>query len=167
MASGTYVWARSGRTRLSGGTRSWRDDPRAGQPAGWRRCVSRRHTLRCWAGGNGFRPGADPGGLRPRPRVRRGPIGPVRREAVQRRYRPGSAQQRGSASVIPRYTRPAMGRVWSDEHRMELWLQVELAVCEAWAGLGVIPQEDMAALRSAGVQADRSDELFRETHHDM
>jgi adenylosuccinate lyase len=69
--------------------------------------------------------------------------------------------------VIPRYTRPAMGRVWSDEHRMELWLQVELAVCEAWAELGVIPEEDMATLRSASVQADRSDELFRETHHDM
>jgi adenylosuccinate lyase len=50
---------------------------------------------------------------------------------------------------------------------MELWLQVELAVCEAWAEVGVIPEEDMATLRSASVQADRSDELFRETHHDM
>jgi adenylosuccinate lyase len=60
-----------------------------------------------------------------------------------------------------------MGRVWSDEHRMELWLAVEIAVCEAWAELGVIPEEDMAAIRSAGVQADRSAELFNETHHDM
>jgi adenylosuccinate lyase len=69
--------------------------------------------------------------------------------------------------VIPRYTRPAMGRVWSDEHRMQLWLQVELAVCEAWAELGVIPEEDMVAIRGASVQSDRSQELFRETHHDM
>jgi adenylosuccinate lyase len=69
--------------------------------------------------------------------------------------------------MIPRYTRPAMGRVWSDEHRMALWLAVELAVCEAWAELGVIPEADMAALRTATVQADRSAELFKETHHDM
>jgi adenylosuccinate lyase len=60
-----------------------------------------------------------------------------------------------------------MGRVWSDEHRMELWLQVEVAVCEAWTELGVIPEADMAAIRRATVQADRSAELFRETHHDM
>jgi adenylosuccinate lyase len=69
--------------------------------------------------------------------------------------------------VIPRYTRPAMGRVWSDEHRMELWLQVELAVCEAWTEMGVIPEADMAAIRGATVQGERSAELFRETHHDM
>ncbi len=60
-----------------------------------------------------------------------------------------------------------MGRVWSDEHRMELWLQVEVAVCEAWTELGVIPEADMAAIRRATVHADRSAELFRETHHDM
>jgi adenylosuccinate lyase len=69
--------------------------------------------------------------------------------------------------VIPRYTRQAMGRVWSDEHRMQLWLQVEVAVCEAWADVGVIPLEDLEAIRGASVQSERSDELFRETHHDM
>jgi adenylosuccinate lyase len=69
--------------------------------------------------------------------------------------------------VIPRYTRPDMGRVWSDEHRMQLWLNVELAVCEAWTEMGVIPEEDMAAIRTASVQAERSAELFTQTHHDM
>jgi adenylosuccinate lyase len=70
--------------------------------------------------------------------------------------------------MIPRYTRPAMGQVWSDEHRAELWLRVELAVCEAWTELGVIPEEDMAALRSgASVQTERSAQLFQQTHHDM
>jgi adenylosuccinate lyase len=69
--------------------------------------------------------------------------------------------------VIPRYTREAMGRIWSDEHRGELWLKVELAVCEAWAELGVIPEEDMAAIRGASVQWERSAELFKQTHHDM
>ena len=69
--------------------------------------------------------------------------------------------------MIPRYTRPAMGRVWSDEHRNELWLEVELAVCEAWTELGVIPEEDMVAIRGASVQPERSAELFQQTHHDM
>jgi adenylosuccinate lyase len=69
--------------------------------------------------------------------------------------------------MIPRYTRPRMGRVWSDEHRAELWLNVELAVCEAWADMGVIPEADISAIRGASVQTERSAELFRETHHDM
>jgi adenylosuccinate lyase len=69
--------------------------------------------------------------------------------------------------MIPRYTRPRMGYVWSDEHRAELWLKVELVVCEAWADMGVIPEDDMAAIRGAALQTDRSAELFRETHHDM
>ena len=60
-----------------------------------------------------------------------------------------------------------MGGVWSDEHRAELWLKVELAVCEAWTAMGVIPEEDMAAIRGASIQTDRSAELFRQTHHDM
>ena len=34
--------------------------------------------------------------------------------------------------MIDRYSRPAMKRVWSDENKAELWLKVELAVCEAW-----------------------------------
>ena len=69
--------------------------------------------------------------------------------------------------MIPRYTRPPMGRVWSDEHRMQLWLAVEIAVCEAWAEEGVIPEADMAVIRGAVIQAERSDELFKQTHHDM
>src|SRR5206468_577242 len=85
---------------------------------------------------------------------------PLRRKALQARHW-------RLRRVIPRYTRPEMGRVWSDEHRMELWLQVEVTVCEAWTELGVIPEADMAAIRRATVHADRSAELFRETHHDM
>ena len=69
--------------------------------------------------------------------------------------------------MIPRYTRAAMGHVWSDEHRMQLWLDVEVAVCEAWAELGVIPQDDIAAIRGAAIHPDRMAELFRETHHDI
>jgi adenylosuccinate lyase len=60
-----------------------------------------------------------------------------------------------------------MGRVWSDEHRMQLWLDVEVAVSEAWTEVGVIPEEDMAVIRLAVIRPERSAELFAETHHDM
>ena len=69
--------------------------------------------------------------------------------------------------MIPRYTRPEMGRIWSEEHKLELWLKVELAACEAWAALGVIPESDMEAIRQATVQPERMGQLLAETHHDM
>ncbi len=69
--------------------------------------------------------------------------------------------------MIPRYTRPEMGRIWSDEHQLDLWLKVELAVCEAWTELGVIPEDDMQTIRGATIQSERMAEVFRETHHDV
>ena len=69
--------------------------------------------------------------------------------------------------MIPRYSHPEMARIWSEEHKLDTWLRVELAVCEAWAELGVIPAEDMAQLRRATVDPARMEQLFRETHHDI
>jgi adenylosuccinate lyase len=69
--------------------------------------------------------------------------------------------------MIPRYTRPAMGRIWSEEHKLELWLRVELAACEAWGELGAIPEDDLQVIRGAAVQPERMAELFGQTHHDM
>jgi adenylosuccinate lyase len=69
--------------------------------------------------------------------------------------------------MIPRYTRPEMGRIWSEEHKLELWLKVELAACEAWGELGAIPEEDLEVIRGAAVQPERMAELFGQTHHDM
>jgi adenylosuccinate lyase len=69
--------------------------------------------------------------------------------------------------MIPRYTRPEMGRIWSEEHKLELWLRVELAVCEAWGELGAIPEDDLKVIRGAAVQPERMTELFEQTHHDM
>ncbi|MDI3270375.1 MAG: adenylosuccinate lyase [Bacillota bacterium] len=43
--------------------------------------------------------------------------------------------------MIPRYTRPAMGAIWSQENRYRLWLEVELLALEGWADLGVVPGE--------------------------
>jgi len=70
--------------------------------------------------------------------------------------------------MIPRYTRETMGQLWSEENKLRVWLQVELAVCEAWAGLGVIPQEALREIKEkARVDPQRVKELERETRHDV
>jgi len=70
--------------------------------------------------------------------------------------------------MIPRYTRERMGQLWSEENKLRVWLQVELAVCEAWAGLGVIPQEALREIKEkARVDPQRVKELERETRHDV
>jgi adenylosuccinate lyase len=69
--------------------------------------------------------------------------------------------------LIDRYSRPAMKRVWSDENKYQKWLDVELAVAEAWAEEGVIPQEDMARLRQARYNHQRMMEIFETTRHDV
>jgi len=68
--------------------------------------------------------------------------------------------------VIDRYSRPAMKKVWSDENKSELWLKVELAVCEAWTKEGVIPQEDMELLRGAKYNHARMMEILAVVRHE-
>ncbi len=69
--------------------------------------------------------------------------------------------------MIERYTRPEMGRVWSEENKLDIWLRVELLVSEAWSREGVIPADDMARLREATYDAARAREIEEETHHDV
>ena len=69
--------------------------------------------------------------------------------------------------MIERYSRPRMKRVWSDENKFDRWLDVELAVCEAWTDEGVIPAEDMAKLRGARYDSARLYEILERTRHDM
>jgi adenylosuccinate lyase len=69
--------------------------------------------------------------------------------------------------MIDRYTYPEMKRVWSEENKLEKWLQVEVAVCEAWARRGVILPQDMEAIRRAQLDPERMAQLFQETHHDI
>ena len=69
--------------------------------------------------------------------------------------------------MIDRYSRPGMKKVWSDESKYQKWLQVELAVCEAWAEEGVIPSEDMERLRQARLNLPRMQEILEETRHDV
>jgi adenylosuccinate lyase len=70
--------------------------------------------------------------------------------------------------MIARYTRPEMGAIWSDQHKYECWLEVELAASEALAELGEVPNEAARALRSnAGFDLSRIQEIEREVRHDV
>ena len=69
--------------------------------------------------------------------------------------------------MIERYSRPQMKKTWSDENKFDQWLKVEIAVCEAWAELGEIPQEDIVKIRKAGYNLNRIAEFLKVTHHDV
>lgn len=69
--------------------------------------------------------------------------------------------------MIERYTRPEMGRIWSQEHRFRCWLDVEIAVAEAWAEDGRVPAEALPAIRSASFDVRRIAEIEEETQHDV
>ncbi len=70
--------------------------------------------------------------------------------------------------MIERYTRPAMGAIWAEANRYGKWLDVELAVCEAWARLGKIPAPALRTIRSrAGFSVDRIDAVERVVKHDI
>jgi adenylosuccinate lyase len=70
--------------------------------------------------------------------------------------------------MIARYTRPEMGAIWSDQHKYECWLEVELAASEALAELGEVPLEAAQTLRSlAGFDLKRIQEIEREVRHDV
>ena len=69
--------------------------------------------------------------------------------------------------MIERYSRPQMKKVWSDENKFDKWLEVEIAVCDAWVELGVIPREAIPKIKLARCDYKRMGEILRETHHDM
>jgi adenylosuccinate lyase len=70
--------------------------------------------------------------------------------------------------MISRYTLPEMGAVWSEDAKLQHWLRIEILVCEAWARLGRIPEQDLRVIRErASVTAARVEELERSTHHDV
>jgi len=70
--------------------------------------------------------------------------------------------------MIARYTRPEMGRIWSDENKFAQWLEVELAASEALAELGEVPPEAARLLRlHAGFDAGRIREIEEEVKHDV
>ena len=70
--------------------------------------------------------------------------------------------------MLERYTRPEMGKIWSDENKYEAWLKVEIAATNAWSELGEVPQEDAAKIaQNASFTPERVAELEQVTHHDV
>jgi len=70
--------------------------------------------------------------------------------------------------VIPRYTRPEMARIWSDENRFRTWLAVEVAATETLAATGIVPKEAAKAIRArADFNVDRIFQIEAEVKHDV
>ncbi|MCX7793635.1 MAG: adenylosuccinate lyase [Thermodesulfovibrionales bacterium] len=70
--------------------------------------------------------------------------------------------------MIERYTRPVMQKLWSPENKFKKWLEVEIAVCEAWHELGEIPDEALKKIKErAGFDLQRIEEVERTVKHDV
>ncbi len=70
--------------------------------------------------------------------------------------------------MIPRYTSPEMGGIWSDQRRYETWLDVELAAADAMAEVGLVPADAARELREKGAfDIGRIEEIEQVTQHDV
>ncbi|MBC8050875.1 MAG: adenylosuccinate lyase, partial [Chitinophagales bacterium] len=70
--------------------------------------------------------------------------------------------------MIPRYSRPEMAAIWSDQTKYSIWLEIETLAAEAMADLGVVPRSAAEALRTRGAfDIARIDEVEREVKHDV
>lgn len=70
--------------------------------------------------------------------------------------------------MISRYTRPEMAAIWSDQKKYQCWLEVEIAVDEAWSKLGHIPAADVTKIKkNAKFDVKRIQEIEAVTHHDV
>ena len=70
--------------------------------------------------------------------------------------------------MIERYSRKVMRDIWTEQNKFQAYLEVEILSCEAWSKLGVIPEEDVAKLRtSAGFDVSRIKEIEEITRHDV
>ncbi|HXG89423.1 MAG TPA: adenylosuccinate lyase [Vicinamibacterales bacterium] len=70
--------------------------------------------------------------------------------------------------MIPRYTHPEMGRIWTEQHRYETWLQVEVAAAQAMADAGIVPADAARDLAENGAfDIARIEEIEKVTQHDV
>jgi adenylosuccinate lyase len=80
----------------------------------------------------------------------------------------GTSRQRPGGDVIPRYTLPEMGTLWTDEHKLATWVEIEVLVCETLAELGVIADDDLRAIRKGAPPTPaRVREIEETTNHDV
>ncbi|MCS7280336.1 MAG: adenylosuccinate lyase [Desulfobacterota bacterium] len=70
--------------------------------------------------------------------------------------------------MIERYTLPRMANIWNEENKFKRWLEIELLICEAYAKLGVIPEDVLKEIKEkAKVDVERIKELEKRTKHDV
>jgi len=70
--------------------------------------------------------------------------------------------------MISRYTRPEMGKIWSEEEKFSNWLKIEVLACEAWAKLGEIPPDALEKIRQrARFDLERIKEIEGKVRHDV
>ena len=69
--------------------------------------------------------------------------------------------------MIERYSPPAIRAVWSDQHRLELWLRIEVLACEAWATLGRIPASALPKIRLGTFDVEKIAEIEARVGHDV
>ena len=69
--------------------------------------------------------------------------------------------------MIPRYSREKISKIWSEEKAYDYWLKVELAACEAWNELGVIPKDDLDKIKKIQFNQKIYNKYFEETKHDI
>ena len=70
--------------------------------------------------------------------------------------------------MIERYTRPAMGKIWEDENKFRIWLEIETLACEAQAELGIVPKEAVKVIREKrNFNVARILEIEQEVKHDV
>lgn len=70
--------------------------------------------------------------------------------------------------MIERYTLPKMQAIWSDAHRFEVWIRIEMLVLEAWERLGVVPREEVEKIRAGlSFSPERMKEIEKVTKHDV
>ena len=81
---------------------------------------------------------------------------------------PSFQRYRRNRRLIPRYTRPEMGRIWSDDNRFRTWLTVEVAATETLADAGLVPRQAAEAIRErAGFKLERIQQIEAEVRHDV
>ena len=70
--------------------------------------------------------------------------------------------------MIPRYTRPEMAKIWTEQRKYETWLEIELLVCEALSERGELPKDAVKEIRAkATFDSRRVDEIEKQTKHDV
>jgi adenylosuccinate lyase len=70
--------------------------------------------------------------------------------------------------MIPRYTLPEMGALWSEQNKFQKWLEVEIAVCEVHAEMGTVPRDAVEEIKKrAAFTPERISEIEKTTDHDV